>query len=155
MLLRSFLTVGSGYVLSIISLVAILLILGYLNFPEYVEFLDLDEQTQDTIMETNPETAIPPMMFWSTVALNSIACIAIGWLTIRTAPFAPFPHAVFLAVLMFISYLQVVIADPPPKKSMTIVYMIAFPIAVIIGAKLAVARGLPGDDSQAESPEAD
>ena len=115
MLLRSFLTVGSGYVLSILSFIAILVVLGYAFFPEYVEFQRLDEQTRDTIMETNPETAIPPLMFWSVVALNSMACIAIGVLVIRTAPFAPYSHAVFLAVLMFIYYLQLV--DCPPAKA--------------------------------------
>ena len=142
---------GSGYVLSILSFLAILWILGYAFFPGFVEFLDLDKQTQETIMETNPETAIPPMMFWSAVVLNSIACIAIGWLVIRTAPFAPFPHAVFLTVLLFIYYLQLVIADPPPKKAMTIVYMIAFPIAILTGAKLAIGRSDP-DDGSNKSP---
>lgn len=154
MMLRSFLTVGSGYVLSLLSFFAILVILGYAFFPEFVEFLDLDKQTQETIMETNPETAIPPTMFWLTVVLTSIACTAIGWLVIRTAPFAPFPHAIFLAVLMFIYYLQIAIADPAPKKSMTIVYMIAFPIAVLVGAKLATGRSLPGDGSEASSKDA-
>ena len=154
MLLRSFLTVGSGYVLSIISFIAILMILGYSFFPEFAEFLELDKLKQDAIMENNPETAIPPMLFWLTVVFTSIACIGIGWLVIRTAPFAPFPHAVFLAVLMFIYYLQMTISDPPPKKSMTIVYMIAFPIAVLIGAKLAMGRGIPEDGSQMSSPDA-
>jgi hypothetical protein len=147
MLLRSFLTVGSGYVLSIMSFIVILVVLGYAFFPEYIEFQGLDVQTRDTIMENNPETAIPPMMFWSAVVLNSIACIAIGWLVIRTAPFAPFSHAVFLAVLMFIYYLQLVIAHPQKQKSMTIVFMAAFPIAILIGAKLAIGRSNPDDDS--------
>lgn len=151
MLLRSFLTVGSGYVLSLMSFIAILVILGYAFFPEFVEFLDLDKQTQETIMETNPETAIPRSMFWSLIVLNSIACIAIGWLVIRTAPFAPFSHAVFLAILMFVYYLQIAIADPPPKKSMTVVYMIAFPVATLIGAKLAMRRCPPDAPSEPSS----
>ena len=71
----------------------------------------------------------------------------IGWLVIRTAPFAPFSHAVFLAVLMFISYLQLVIAQPQKQKSMTIVFMIAFPIATMIGAKLAMGRGIADSES--------
>lgn len=145
MLLRSFLTVGSGFVLSFMSAGSILVVLGYAFFPEYIEFLNLDIQIQETMMETNPEAAIPPTMFWSMVALNSIACLAIGWLVIRTAPFAPLPHAVFLAVVMFITYLQLVIEQPQKQKSMTIVFMIAFPIAILIGAKLAIG-GVPLDD---------
>ncbi len=144
---------GSGYVLSILSLIAILVVLGYGFFPQYVEFQGLDAQARDTIMETNPESAIPPMMFWSVVLLNSIACIAIGWMVIRTAPFAPFSHAVFLAVLMFINYLQLVIAQPQKQKSMTIVFMMVFPVAVLIGAKLAIGRRDPVDGT--DPPPAD
>ena len=102
-------------------------------------------------METNPQTAVPAALFWSTVVLNSFVCVMIGWMVIRTAPFAQFPHAVFLAVLLFINFLQIVIADPKPKKSMTIVYMIAFPIAILIGAKLAENRIRANDESQATS----
>lgn len=143
MLLRSFLTVASGYVLSIVAYVGILMILGVAFFPEFGEFMKLDKPTQDTVMQNNPETAISPMLFRLTVVGTSVACMAIGWLVIRTAPFAPFPHAVFLAVLMFVYYLQMSIADPPAKKSMTIVYMFAFPIAVLLGARLGLGRGVP------------
>jgi hypothetical protein len=155
MLLRSFLTVGSGFVLSLLSSYVILVALGYAFFPEHIDFLNLDIQTQETIMETNPETAIPPLMFWSMLVLNSIVCLAIGWLVIRTAPFAPYPHAVFLAVVMFISYLQLAIAQPQKQKSMTIAIMIAFPVAILIGAKLAVGRVPPEDHSATPSSEAD
>jgi hypothetical protein len=137
LLLRSFLTVASGYVLCIISMSSIMVTLGYLGFPSFIEFLDLDIETQQTIMETNPDTAIPPTMFWLTVGLSSIACMAIGWLVVKTAPFAPFPHAAFLAVLLFIYFLQTALADNGPKKSMTLVYMLAFPLAIFIGARLA------------------
>ena len=146
---------GSGYVLSFMSFFTILVVLGYAFFPEHIEFLNLDIQTQETIMETNPEAAIPPIMFWSMVVLNSIACLAIGWLVIRTAPFAPLPHAVFLAVVMFISYLQLVIEQPQKQKSMTIVIMIAFPVAVLVGAKLAIGRVPQGDSSTTSSSETD
>jgi hypothetical protein len=142
MLLRSFLTVASGYVLCLMCFVAIMIGLGYGFFPEFVEFFDLDKQTQEAIMENNPETAISRTMFLSMIALTSIACMGVGWLVIKTAPFAHFPHAVFLAVLLFIYFLQMALADPPLKKSMTLAYMIAFPIAILIGAKWAYNRGL-------------
>lgn len=151
MLLRSFLTVASGYVLSIVAYIGVLMVLGISFFPEFAEFMELDKPTQDAVMQNNPETAISPMLFRLTVIGTSIACIGIGWLVIRTAPFAPFPHAVFLAVLIFVYYLQMSIADPPPKKSMTIVYMVAFPIAVLLGARLGIGRYLsdrPAHDAE-------
>lgn len=138
LLFRSFLTVASGYVLCLISISAIMVILGYLGFPSYVEFMALDQEAQQTMMETEPETAIPPTMFWLLVGFSSIACVAVGWIVARTAPFAPFPHAVFLSVLLFIYFLQTALADSGPKQSMTLVFMLAFPLSVFIGARLAI-----------------
>jgi hypothetical protein len=94
-------------------------------------------------------------MFWLIVVLNSIVSMGIGWLVVRTAPFAKMPHAVFLTVLMFIYYLQLVIAHPPLQKSMTIVYMVAFPIAILVGAKLAYGQGPPDDETETSSHDAD
>ena len=68
----------------------------------------------------------------------------------KTAPFAKFPHAVFLAVILFIMFMQIVIADPPAKKRMDIIYMGALPIAVLLGAKRAI-EGSYARESQAES----
>ena len=87
-----------------------------------------------------PHAAIPQAMFWMMVAGNFIACLGVGWLVAKTAPFAKFPHAVFLAVLLFIMFSQIVIADPPAKKRMDIIYMGALPIAILLGAKRAVDR---------------
>ena len=154
MMLRSFLTVGSGYVLSTMSLFAIAYGLGHAFFPDFIEFLNLDKASQDTVMANNPEQAISRTMFWCLVGLNSLACIGVGWLVVKTAPFAHFPHAIFLTVLLFLNYLQIAIADPPAKKSLTLVYMVAFPIAIMIGAN--IARGPliddPADTSN-ESPD--
>ncbi len=132
------------------SIIVIMIGLGYAFFPEFVEYFNLDKQTQEAIMENNPGDAISRTLFLSSLALTSIACVAIGWFVIRTAPFAQFPHAIFLAVLLFIYFLQIAIADPPLKKSMTLAYMIAFPISILIGAKWAYDRGAVSDDTPAE-----
>ena len=103
MLFRSFLTIGSGYMLSIISLYMITALLGYTCFPEFVEFLELDQPSQETVMANNPAAAVPRLMFVLILILQTIVCLAIGALVIRTAPFAQFPHAVFLACLLYTS----------------------------------------------------
>ena len=154
MLLRSFLTIGSGYVLSIMTYIAIMFALGYAFFPQFVEVMSLDPQARDEVMANNPQTAIPGLMFWLVVGLSSISLMVVGWLVIKTAPFAHFPHAVFLAVLLFISFLQMAIADSPDKKSMTIVYMIAFPLAILIGAKWTDNKIRQGETSELNSEDA-
>lgn len=145
-MLRSFLTVASGYALSIMSFMGIAIGLGYAFFPEFIEFLELDSDTQQNIMADDPTAAIPSVMFWTLVVLNSLACFAIGWFVIKTAPFAHFYHAIFLAILMFISYLQIAIADPPAKKTLTLVCMIAFPLAVYLGASWAFGRNAENEN---------
>lgn len=147
LMLRSFLTVASGYALSIMSYMGIAIGLGYAFFPEFIEFLfEFDSDAQQNIMADDPRNAMPTLMFWSVVVLNSLACFGIGWFVIKTAPFAQFYHAVFLTILMFITYLQIAIADPPAKKTLTLVCMIAFPLAVFLGAKWAFGRNAECDD---------
>jgi len=135
----------------VMAFIIIMIGLGYAFFPEFVEFFELDKQAQDAVMANNPESAISRPMFLSAIALTSVACIAIGWIVVRTAPFAPFPHAVFLAALIFIYFLQMALADPPLKKSMTLAYMIAFPIAILIGARWADSRQWTEEDSTLDS----
>jgi hypothetical protein len=147
---RSFLTVASGYVLTQILFIGIAYLLGLLFFPEFIAFFNLDKAAQQAMMEDNPHDAIPQAMFWMMVAGNFLACLGVGWLVAKTAPFAKFPHAVFLAVLMFIMFMQIVIADPPAKKRMDIIYMGALPIAILLGAKRAVDRSFKSEP-QAES----
>ncbi len=140
MMFRSFLTVASGYVMFWILFSVTAYALGLLFFPEYIAFTHLDEAAKAAMMENNPHEAIPKAMFWGMVAVNVLTCLGLGWLVAKTAPFARFPHAIFLAVLLFIMFTQIVIADPPSKKWMDIIYMGALPIAILLGAKRAVDR---------------
>ena len=72
MLLRSFLTVASGYVMTVLSLFSTFLLLGYLLFPSFVNFLSLTGEEQETIMATDPWSAIPIPMFCLAVAVNCL-----------------------------------------------------------------------------------
>ena len=138
LMFRSFLTVASGFVLVWILFSLIAFFLGWLFFPEYIEFIYLDQAAQQAMMDNDPHAAIPKAMFWAMVVCNFLACLGVGWLVAKTAPFAKFPHAVFLAVILFIMFMQIVISDPPAKKRMDIIYMGALPIAILLGAKRAI-----------------
>ncbi len=145
LLFRSFLTVASGYVLIQILFFATIYLLGLLFFPEFIEFFNLDPAAQKELMAANPQAAIPLAMFWATVAISFIACAGVGWLVVKTAPFANFAHGIFLAVLLFVMFLQIVISDPQAKKWMDIIYMGALPIGVLTGARLAFAGKDPDE----------
>ncbi len=132
---RSFLTVASSYVLTQILFFGSAYFLGSLFFPQFMDFFHLDEAAQLKMMAENPQAAIPIPMFWWMVVLNSIACVAVGWLAAKTAPFGKFQHGIFLAVLLFVMFLQVVVADPLAKKWMDLVYLAVLPVSVLVGAK--------------------
>lgn len=140
MLMRSFLTVASGYVMTVLSLFSTFLLLGYLLFPGFVKFLGLSVEEQENIMTSDPWSVIPIPMFCLAVVFNCALCALIGWLVVRTAPFAFLPHAVFVAVLMFVMHLQKIIQDAPAEKTMTLVYLLCFPVSLLIGAKISANR---------------
>jgi len=151
MMFRSFLTVCSSLVLHGIALVAATFGIGCAFFPKFKETFDAGPEALSEAMQNNPGELIPPLMFWSVVGVTVLASLVIGWYVVRTAPFSQFPHAIFAAVLLFLYYLQMAMADPPGKKSMTLVYMIAFPLAILIGAKWSVSRGVGQYDPEDEA----
>lgn len=152
MMLRSFLTVASGYIICLIAFVAIVFGLGYAFFPDFVELQNLDLDAQKEVMDNNPEQAISRTMFLAMLVLNFAACFAVGIYVIWTAPFAHYGHVIFLAILMFVYYLQIAIADPPAKKSMTLCYLVLFPTAVLMGGKFGLNRFMRFEEGSGDEP---
>lgn len=153
MMLRSFLTVASGYIICFIAFVAIAFGLGHAFFPDFVEVSNLDLDAQKELMDNNPEQAISRTMFLAMLVLNFAVCFTVGIYVILTAPFAQYGHVIFLAVLMFVNYLQISIADPPAKKAMTLCYLAIFPTAILLGGKFGLNRFMrfeesPDDDTE-------
>ena len=153
MMLRSFLTVASAFVLSVIALIVCVFGIGLSFFPQFAECFNAGPEALKAVMENNPEQAIPSLMFWIVVALAVLAHMLIGFYAIKTAPFSHFGHASFVAVLLFIYYLQMAISDPPGKKSMTLIYMVAFPLALLVGAKWTINQMVRKYNSEEEPPE--
>lgn len=140
MMMRSFLTVGSSFIIIMIGSIVAMFGIGLAFFPNFAEKFNAGPEVLGEAMKNNPGELIPPLMFWPAVILTVLVCILVGWYIIKTAPFAHFPHAIFVAILLFIYYLQMAIADPPGKKSMTLIFMVAYPLAVLVGAKFAINR---------------
>lgn len=150
MMLRSFLTVASAIVLTVIALITFTFGIGLTCFPQFAECFEAGPEALAAAMSTNPEKVIPPLMFWSVVSLTALASMAVGFYVVKTAPFSHFAHAGFVAVLLFIYYLQMAISDPAGKKSMTLIYMVVFPLAVLVGAKWTVNRAIKKYESEDE-----
>lgn len=151
MMMRSFLTVGSGYVAHMLCLYGVTAAIGYAAFPEFVEFMNLAPEQQRQVMEFDPSQAIPRPMFWAVVVTVSLLSLLLGAVVAWTAPFSPWAHSAFLAALLFVNYLQLATTDLPAKKSMTMIYLVAFPLAVVLGGRWMSQRFAVGPPS---SPDA-
>jgi len=150
MMFRSFLTVTSAFVLAYVGHIALTLGIGINFYPRFAETFEAGHEALELAIANNPEQLIPQSMFWAVLGLTALVCVAVGLYVVKTAPFSHFNHAVFAAVLLFVFYLQMAIEDPPGKKSMTLFYMVVFPLALLVGAKWTVNRMIRNYDCEEE-----
>jgi hypothetical protein len=139
MLGKSFLLVVACYVFSFVTMWGTFVALVMVFYPAI--FKQLTESEPAAIrhaFENNPDSVFPRPLFWGWLASNAIISSCIGWSMARLAPFGKFPHAVFLAVLLFVSCLQQAISAPASSKWMFVLMMGVLPIATLLGASLAL-----------------
>ncbi len=125
---RSFLLVAGSYTLLFLFFAISLSTISMLFFPDTYQAL-VEDKFRD-----EPTRYFVPGLFWSVLAINTLVSLGMGWLIVRGAQFARFPHAVFLSVLLFISYLQNVMATPDDGKWMYLIFMVCFPVAILLAA---------------------
>ncbi len=139
LLLRSFMLVAGGYVFSLLAFLLSFSVLTQFVFPE-VGSLWTDQETLNDLMSESPEKVFTRPIYWSLVTFNALVCFGLGWAMVRLAPFGKFPHAVFLTILILVSYLQQSLGQPEAAKKLFTLMMIVFPIAVMAGAQLSWSR---------------
>lgn len=134
-LLRSFLTVVSGFIAAQFAYLMIGLALGYLFFPEFLSFFKLDDAAQKRLLAENIQAVVPWQMFVTHAFVSLIALYFIGWLSAALSPFGHFQHGLFIAILVFVWFMQNFVADPPSKKLMDAFLMVTQPVALLLGAR--------------------
>lgn len=145
MLGKSFLLVVGCYVFSFITMWGTFIALAMVFFPTiFKQLINSEPEVIRHAFENDPDAIFPRPLYWGWLAANGMISLCIGWTIARLAPFGKFPHAVFLAVLMFVSCLQQVIAAPASSKWMFVLMMGVLPISELIGAGLALSPA--GDD---------
>ena len=138
MMMKSFLVVAGCYILFIVFLFGTYLALAAVFYPEIFELLQQDPETVKAALDADPESVWPRKLFWLWLATNALLSLMVGWTIARIAPFGKFPHAVFLALLVFVSCLQQAIGAQESIAWMFVLMMGALPIALLYGASLAV-----------------
>ena len=67
---------------------------------------------------------------------SSITCLIVGFVISRISPFAKLNHVIFVAVAVFITFLQNTLGSPHEFLWKFIAMMGVFPIAILLGAKI-------------------
>lgn len=135
LLFRSFMIVGGSYFASVVILAMLLGTISSLLFPETFEFLSNPNLTPEQL-QNNADLALPTNLFLIVLAAHSLFCIGLGWMVTRFSPYAKFGHAIFVAVVLFVSFLQISVGNTGELQRKTLIMMCVFPVAVLIGAKI-------------------
>ena len=146
LLFKSFLIVGGGYLFTMLSWIVTYVILVSLFFPKCAELLS----TRGEQLFAEPEIFLPTSLVLMVLAVHSITCALVGMVVSRISPFAKFNHVIFVAVVVFIAFLQNSLNAPHELRLKFIAMMGAFPVAILIGAKI-FGASTPSPDEQPSS----
>ncbi len=133
LLFVSFLIVSGAYVLSMTLLLVNYYSVAAAFFPETAKHIQTKQSAE--MLLADPELVFPSAMFWIVLAVQAISCFVIGWLVTRLAPLAKFNHAIFVAVILLVTFMQMAIGAPSEMQWKFMLLMAACPICTLLGAQ--------------------
>ncbi|MEZ6096947.1 MAG: hypothetical protein R3C03_22450 [Pirellulaceae bacterium] len=129
---KSFLVVaGSAFAIVFGDKLA-LAVIAYTFYPQVFKAFTTTELTQEQL--ANDPTILPVSLLWATLGVMTLVSLLLGYLVSKVTNAAQ-NHAVFLAIVVFVIYLQTLFAAPI-HKWLIMIAMFVFPAAVLVGAKL-------------------
>ena len=150
---RSFLTIASSSIACLLSYAIIGVALAGLFFPKIWGAMTGGQA------EVAAEVPIPVAMLVPWMILQGIACLGIGWMTAKVAPFAPEKHGLILAFFLFIAWVQKVLESSPDKVTLNMVFTVVVPLAIAYGARMycdsQVPTELKEDETSSGTPPAE
>ena len=139
-MIRSFSAVAIGYLASYFFWAGsfLLLILTPNFFPEVAAGWALPGKEFDQQWAVDPTQFVPNSLFWIVFAVGVLGSLLSGFVVVKIAPFSGFGHVIFVAVVVFISWLQQLISEdtPDPFRWMIQLSMISAVLATALGGKI-------------------
>ena len=135
LLFKSFLIVGGGYLFTMLSWIVTYAVLASMFFPKCVELLNTPDLSREQLF-AEPDILMPTSLVLMVLAVHSITCLIVGFVISRISPFAKLNHVIFVAVAVFITFLQNTLGSPHEFLWKFIAMMGVFPIAILLGAKI-------------------
>lgn len=139
LLLKSFMVVIFCYTLYCTGMAIIGGVVFYELFQAAAD-LEPDEFTKQ--LQENSAELFKRSRYLPFVALSSVFCFALGWLISSLAPFSKMVHSVILVLLVAATMFVFATGDDTPAELQTVcMIMVACgPIALVIGARLAMGK---------------
>ena len=139
-MIRSFLTVAAGYLISYFFLAGSLLALVSFPkyFPEVAKIWALPKELYKQQLADDPTKVFPINLFWCVFGSGLVGGFIAGWIVVKIAPFSRFGHVIFVAVVVFVSLLQMLVSGDTPHEFrwMILLSMISMAIAIVFGGKV-------------------
>ena len=139
---RSFRVVAGGYALSLVGLFGTGLLLLATVYPEsFAICTSPDIEVFKSALENDPRKILPLQFMFIMLAVNALVCFVVGYLVARLAPFKKFVHGVFVAVILFVGFLQWTIGmREDTLQQILMLFMITAPVCVLFGVKFCLGR---------------
>jgi len=139
-MIHSFSSVALGYLISNFFWVGSLLLLVSLPnlFPEVAAIWALPKEEFQQQLDTDATKVVPNAIFWWVFASGILGSFIAGFVVVKIAPFSRFGHAIFVAVVVFVSWLQQLTAGESPAafRWMILLSMISMALATVFGGKV-------------------
>ena len=136
LMFRSFLTIACGVVCEKFIVGAVVLTIANFYFPEYLVSLAATGEPGDAFDKAQAFVPMPRAMLIAVAAISGALCLILGVFIGLTAPFGRFVHAIFLAVIVGVSYLSGSMAAPPEQKVVLMTYLLVLPLSILLGGYL-------------------
>jgi len=134
-LFHSFMIVAGSYMASLIFLFILFGVVSRFYFPETFELLSDPNLSKEQI-QASADLLMPQSLFWILLVGQGLFSVFVGWFATRIAPYAKFNHAIFVAVVLFVSFLQMAVKNSGSLQWKLLLMMCVMPIAVLVGAKI-------------------
>ncbi len=148
-MILSFLSVAVGYLISnFFWFGSLLLLVSMPNFyPEVAAIWALPKEEFQQQLTNDASKVLPHTVFWWVFAVGGVGSFLAGFAVVKIAPFSRFGHVIFVAVVVFVSWLQQLLSGQSPDEFrwMVLLSMISMALATVFGGKMGWREGGQSD----------
>ena len=139
-MILSFSSVAVGYLVSNFFWVGSLILLVSMPniFPEVAAIWALPKEEFQQQLANDASAVVPNNLFWCVLAMGLLGSFVAGYIVVKIAPFSRFGHVIFVAVVVFVSWLQQLLSGESPQEFrwMILLSMISMALATVFGGKI-------------------